>query len=113
MYDNIVNPGDTSQPLVTPRGTSALIMPPLTANEMNEDAPGFFRFHVTSDAVPGEALKWLYPGRNTDSGIATQILDDSASYVDATDNWVVVVPEPGTIAVAGVGLLALMLRRRR
>ncbi len=59
----------------------------------------------------GQTLNWARDGYDTATRLSTRILDQKNKTVDVTDNWVAVVPEPGSLFVFAI-LLALVRRRK-
>jgi hypothetical protein len=114
MHDNAADPGDTTRPIVTTAGVYAFVgasgaEPTLFTNFHTS----FFTFHVGATASAGATLDWLYHGRPTDIGTTTIMVDNQLIYVDATDNHLQVVPEPGTIAALVGGIICVSGWRRR
>jgi hypothetical protein len=111
LHDNAIDPTDPSQPIVCNNGLYVLLgMNGSKAKASNWDVM-FWSFTVQPGSE-GQVLDWFFDGRSTPTGLSTRILDQKNRTVDATDNWVTVVPEPGGLAIAATFSL-LFLRRRR
>jgi hypothetical protein len=111
MYDRAIDPsGDSGGDFVCNEGLYALIAPsPITPQCMDFDATLFTWTAGCSDGY----VNWMFDGRETATGLSTRLIDATGATVDITDNWVQCIPEPGSIAAIGVGLLGLLALRRR
>ena len=112
MYDWAVDPSDSTKPFVANRGVYSLIGVAGTSTKARNWHVKLFDF-VVGPALPGEVLDWAFDNRLTGTGLSTRILDGVGASVDITDNYVKIVPEPGSIAAIATGLVGLLALRRR
>jgi len=112
MYDWAVDPSDSTKPFVANRGLYYLA-------GVSGQSPKARNWHVmlfdfiVGPALPNEVLDWAFDNRITGTGLSTRILDGVGASVDITDNYVKIVPEPGSIAAIATGLVGLLALRRR
>ncbi|GMV36733.1 MAG: hypothetical protein AMXMBFR61_12410 [Fimbriimonadales bacterium] len=112
MYDWAVDPGDSTKPFVTNRGVYSLIGVSGQSSKAKNWDVMLFDF-VCGPGLPGQVLDWKFDNRNTGTGLSTRILDGVGASVDITDNYIKIVPEPGSIAAIATGLVGLLALRRR
>jgi len=111
MYDNNINPSDSTKAFVTSKGLFTLIGADGSLPVSGDIDVKAFEFTVSGGV--GQTLNWLFEGRSDGLGLSTSIIDSNNVTVDVTDNFVTVVPEPGSIAAIGAGLAGLLALRRR
>lgn len=112
MHDNSIDPSDPASAVVTNKGLYTLVGVKGTADQSKAWNVKLFSFQVAAGSL-GQTLDWKYDARNTGTGMATRIIDYQNKTVDVTDNFVKVVPEPGSFAAIGAGLVGLLALRRR
>jgi hypothetical protein len=110
MYDNGLDPTDSDCPFVCNEGLYFLIGVYGTSPKAQDWDVTLFSW--TAGCESG-LVEWTFDGRDTGTGLSTRIIDGDGETVDVADNWIHCVPEPGSIAAIGVGLLGLLALRRR
>jgi hypothetical protein len=113
MYDWAVDPTDSTKPFVCDPGLSVLLQGISSSQYAAGISITLFRWVVGDCRPEGCYVDWMFDGRETNTGLSTRIIDIMDTTVDVTDNWVHCVPEPGSIAATGVGLIGLLALRRR
>lgn len=112
LYDNALAPDDSlAGALMCNMGVATT----LGVNGSSSSAKAYdkvlFSFHAGGSV--GSILNWSLDNRATGTGISTRLLDGANKAVDITDNFVRIVPEPGSIAAVATGLVGLLALRRR
>ncbi len=108
LYDNAIDPSDVTSPLISSNGLYVLLgIHQVLAQHW--DAM-LYRFTI-APGTEGDVLGWCLDGRDAGTGLSTRILDQKNRTVDVTDNWIHVVPEPGSLFAFGI-LLALLRKRK-
>jgi len=110
LYDNLLNPGDATKTKLGHGAYLGLGIDGSTYRAKNWDVT-FYTF--TAGGKVGDELHFGLDNRATGTGLSTRIIDNNNAAVDVTDNFVKIVPEPGSIAAVASGLVGLLALRRR
>jgi len=110
LYDNLLNPGDATKAKLGHGSYYGLGIDGSTYRAKDWDVV-FFTF--TAGGSIGDVLDWGLDNRATGTGLSTRIIDNTNTPKDITDNFVRIVPEPGSIAAVATGLVGLLALRRR
>lgn len=114
MYDNAVDPSDSTRALVSPQGLYTLIGAAGSDALSHDIDVDFFKFTVQPGSE-GQSLNWLFDHRDTSIGMATRIVIGDNTTVDVTDNYLRIegVPEPAIWPAILPVAAACVARRRR
>lgn len=111
MCDFAIDPSDCNYPHVCDKGIYVLAGVHPWAPGASDFDKELFRFTVQPGSV-GEVLDWHFDGRDHGVGLSTRIIGWDRLTYDITDNRVVVVPEPASLA-AFLGFASLLTWRFR
>jgi hypothetical protein len=112
MYDYSTDPsGGSGGAFMTSNGLYALIGIAGTQLKAKNWDVTLFTFHAAG--APNEELHFLNEGRQNKTGVNTLIIDQDSKLAKVSDNFVKMVPEPGTVAAMAAGLVGLLGLRRR
>lgn len=98
LYDFGLDPRDSFYPFVG-HGSCANIY--VCGNKPESKNWDVVLFRFVASGTPGDTLNWHLDGLSTFDGLSTRILDGQSKTVDITDNYVVIVPEPGVVGGGG------------
>lgn len=112
LYDNALDPTDPTGENFVCHGSYGGFH--IKGNSERTKNWNVVLFQFTASGSVGDELRWVFENRGAGQGLSTRILDFAGKSVKVTDNYVLIVPEPGGAAMLiGFGAASILMRRRR